>query len=300
MRQITKISIKDTEYQIIDDTALHEADLPTALPNPKKVMFTGAVTGVYDGSQELTLNIPSVPKSAYEYAQDGGYLGTETEFAEQLAYLMGSTLVGKIDENNIITVMGNLPAGTYMLKYENIDGTTIDMGVINIGDNGDSGEDGDEKVPVNQIPISTDENDDLLVGENGEKGYLTNSRISSSDTTGTVQTQAECEVTGFIPFKNGEVLRGNAYIFSNIGNDGSTAFANTTSYNNITCFDSNKKRVGSVKWDLRNGNTVAGLTVNADSSFIFDSTVNGTVPADTALIRVSLINITDNSVLTVD
>jgi hypothetical protein len=159
----------------------------------------------------------------------------------------------------------------------------------------------EEKVAatVNQIPISTDEYGNLLVGANGEKGYLANSRISSSDTSGKVQAMTDCEVTGFIPFKNGDVLRGNAYTFSNIGNDGSTSFKNTTSYNNITCFNANRQRVGSVKWDLRS-TTVAGLTVNADSSFVFDSNANGTVPSTTAYIRVSLINITSNSIITVN
>ena len=34
-------------------------DIPDKLPNPKKITFAGAVTGSYDGSQELTVDIPS-------------------------------------------------------------------------------------------------------------------------------------------------------------------------------------------------------------------------------------------------
>ena len=34
--------------------------VPSKLPNPQKLTFTGAVTGVYDGSQALTVNVPSV------------------------------------------------------------------------------------------------------------------------------------------------------------------------------------------------------------------------------------------------
>ena len=149
---------------------------------------------------------------------------------------------------------------------------------------------------VNQIPISTDTDGSIYNG----KGYKTNSRISSSDTTGAVKTQEGIEVTGFIKFKNGDVLRGNKGIFSTVNNDGSSTFANTTAYSNITCFDVNKVRCGSVKWDLRNGATVAGLTVNTDCSFIFDSTVNGTVPSNTEFIRVSLQNITDTAIITVN
>ena len=34
-------------------------DIPTKLPNPNPLTFTGAVTGIYDGSEALTVEIPS-------------------------------------------------------------------------------------------------------------------------------------------------------------------------------------------------------------------------------------------------
>lgn len=33
-------------------------DIPKALPNPESITFTGAATGTYDGSKELTINLP--------------------------------------------------------------------------------------------------------------------------------------------------------------------------------------------------------------------------------------------------
>ena len=33
-------------------------DIPTKLPNPNPLTFTGAVTGTYDGSEALTVEIP--------------------------------------------------------------------------------------------------------------------------------------------------------------------------------------------------------------------------------------------------
>ena len=33
-------------------------DIPTKLPNPNPLTFTGAVTGSYDGSETLTVEIP--------------------------------------------------------------------------------------------------------------------------------------------------------------------------------------------------------------------------------------------------
>lgn len=41
-------------------------DFPTALKNPTAIKFTGAVTGTYDGSAELTLNIPKADVSIRE------------------------------------------------------------------------------------------------------------------------------------------------------------------------------------------------------------------------------------------
>lgn len=38
---------------------IDEIVIPTTLPNPKSLTFTGAVTGSYDGSEEVSVNIPS-------------------------------------------------------------------------------------------------------------------------------------------------------------------------------------------------------------------------------------------------
>ena len=40
-------------------------DLPTKLPNPNAITFTGAVTGSYDGSAAMTVNIPSAVTDAH-------------------------------------------------------------------------------------------------------------------------------------------------------------------------------------------------------------------------------------------
>lgn len=44
---------------------LAEGVIPTKLPNPQKLKFTGDVSAEYDGSQEITVNIPSVPSMEY-------------------------------------------------------------------------------------------------------------------------------------------------------------------------------------------------------------------------------------------
>ena len=36
-----------------------KTDIPTSLPNPNALTFTGAVTGTYDGSSPMSVKIPS-------------------------------------------------------------------------------------------------------------------------------------------------------------------------------------------------------------------------------------------------
>ena len=61
------------------------------LPNPYPLTFTGAVSETYDGSSAKTIEIPigADGKSAYSYAQEGGYTGTEANFYADLAAMQG-------------------------------------------------------------------------------------------------------------------------------------------------------------------------------------------------------------------
>lgn len=68
---------------------------------------------------ELMVMIPrsiSGGKSAYAYAVEGGYLGTEKEFAERLAFLMNGAMVGYVDGTDIV-LSGDLTPGTYTFAY---------------------------------------------------------------------------------------------------------------------------------------------------------------------------------------
>lgn len=49
-----------------------------ALPNPQSITFTGAVTGSYDGSEPLSVNIPTVPTKTSQLTNDSGYLTLAT------------------------------------------------------------------------------------------------------------------------------------------------------------------------------------------------------------------------------
>lgn len=51
-------SIANDAYVAVNDKA-DKSDLPTALPNPNALIFSGAVEGTYDGSEPMTVEIPS-------------------------------------------------------------------------------------------------------------------------------------------------------------------------------------------------------------------------------------------------
>lgn len=74
---------------------------------------------------ELMVITPYRGKSAYAYAVEGGYTGSEKEFAVKLAAMMNDGIVGTVDENNNLIMTGALAAGTYTAYYELVkaDGT---------------------------------------------------------------------------------------------------------------------------------------------------------------------------------
>ena len=56
--------IEITETNEVNDISA-QIDIPTTLPNPQAITFTGAVTGSYDGSAPLSVNIPSAVTDAH-------------------------------------------------------------------------------------------------------------------------------------------------------------------------------------------------------------------------------------------
>jgi hypothetical protein len=103
-------------------------------------------------------------KSAYQYAKDGGYTGTEAEFAEDInpdnikadatpelgvdyftdndqnniisrvyELIKNGGVVGFVNENNDIILSGKLADDAYTVKYEMEDGTYIEIGTLEIG-----------------------------------------------------------------------------------------------------------------------------------------------------------------------
>lgn len=52
-------NISDNTWYFYTTALAKKSDIPSALPNPNALTFTGAVTGSYDGSTAKTVNIPS-------------------------------------------------------------------------------------------------------------------------------------------------------------------------------------------------------------------------------------------------
>lgn len=55
---VSTFVIQITQYGEVNDISA-QIDIPKTLPNPNAITFTGAVTGSYDGSTAMTVNIPS-------------------------------------------------------------------------------------------------------------------------------------------------------------------------------------------------------------------------------------------------
>ena len=50
---------RSNEWFFLSTVLAQKADIPSALPNPNALTFTGAVTGTYNGSEPLSVQIPS-------------------------------------------------------------------------------------------------------------------------------------------------------------------------------------------------------------------------------------------------
>ena len=55
---LTEADKQEIAEQAAGMVEVPDVDIPTTLPNPKALTFTGAATGTYDGSAPLTVNIP--------------------------------------------------------------------------------------------------------------------------------------------------------------------------------------------------------------------------------------------------
>lgn len=108
--------------------------------------------------------------------------------------LQGLPVFGVVDENNIIKVTSQLSDGTYILKYENEDGTLEVIGTITVG-NG-------EVIEYTNLVDTTLTTDTTITLSS--IGWLPNVRINSSNA---VVPADGNHITNIIPVGNKNVLR---------------------------------------------------------------------------------------------
>lgn len=184
----------------------------------------------------------------------------------------GGDVVGYIDSDNNIILSGALAEGTYTVKYEKEDGTTVDIGTLT-----NSNE--PEIVIVNQIPISQNADGSLFVGTNDEKGYKTGYRISGS--SGAESSQSGTEVTGYIP-----VTFDSTVYVKGIIDDGSHVMG---------VYDANHTKL--ITTALGNVGTFNGGVVSFKMS---SSAFSSATSTNFAFIRISATEITEDSIVTVN
>ena len=111
----TEIPSKTSDLEN-DSGFITNSDIPEKLPNPQKIIFTGAVTAEYDGSSQQTINIPT-----------GGGSDSYTLPIMSDTQLGGGKAVEKTDEDVPVAVdpsTGQLFVPTYP---ENTGGDTINV-----------------------------------------------------------------------------------------------------------------------------------------------------------------------------
>lgn len=93
----------------------------------------------FDGLMVMGPRSANGGKSAYAYAVEGGYVGTEEKFGIRLAVLLNSVISATVDtDTNRITLSGTLVSGTYTVYYEveNSDGTKslVEIGELTLSE----------------------------------------------------------------------------------------------------------------------------------------------------------------------
>ena len=164
-------------------------------------------------------------------------------------------IYGDVGSGNVITIFGELPDGSYTLKYEKEDGTVTEIGALVLSSY------------TNQIPISIDTDGSVYNGT----GYKERKRFGSSGAEGDLEYPNSTNapfITGFIPCKQGDVIRlKNCYIpTADGGNDltkGTNSYGNAFWGMRSGLYNASKTKVNVFSW---------GTLIDNDKSILKDYT----------------------------
>jgi hypothetical protein len=200
---------------------------------------------------------------------------------------LATPVFGSVDEDNNIILTGELVNGTYTVKYENEDGSQTVIGTISSES---------PALYTNQIAISTDEAGSIYNGT----GYKTGSRCNSSGEVVDLPGGSNPPfVTGFIPCKQGDVIRlKNCYLHATIveGDSFKALYGDTGPWGvRFGLYNSSKTKTAVESWgNLSSGNNTTNIVsdytrvpegTNLESGMIYQFTV---AYAQTAYIRLCL------------
>ena len=220
-------------------------------------------------------------------AKESGYFGTgagsapvkgvdywtkadQESIVQQVITALGTPVFGTVEEGNMITLTGDLEAGTYTLKYEGIDGSKQTIGTVTLGQ------------MINQIPVSTDASGAVFNGVGYQSGY----RISSS---GEIKSFDGQTITGFIPCKYSDTVRFTADMFD-------AAITASAGYNVIAAYDANKTFITNVYVP---NNDLGGIEQESTNVWLFDPSDLSAL-SKIGYVRFCMNQISANSIVTVN
>ena len=168
---------------------------------------------------------------------DGADYVLTDEDLEEIATLAAmkireEALLGTVDDSNNILLSGSLADGTYILKYENADGTYAEIGTLKVG--------------AEDIPAYTNLADPTSA--DWQEGY----RLSLS--SGGTSALAGHTTTNYIPCKRGDVLRVKGLNIVGYLADGATESPNAAK---IVTYDSSKTKLSGLYGITLTGNNSA-------------------------------------------
>ena len=134
-----------------------------------------------------------------EYAQPkGNYItmADKDDLIQEILLLSGTPIRGIVDDENNIVLNGHIADGTYVLKYENTDGTSVEIGEIVVANGNVSGDSDNQGAGVENLIETARTHTDPNTVFNGI-GYMDEKYASSSSPF--FGTDANTVCTGLIP-----------------------------------------------------------------------------------------------------